>query len=199
MLGLKLKHVSKSGPRSVRSMDNHIWVWFRISEMLQFFIHLSSVTILYICPSCCLQMCRVLWHYIPICRPVCHDDVKMETFPTLFTGHLCGEFTGHRWIPRTGQWRGALMFSCAWINGWQNNREAGDLIRHRPHYDAPVMFIIPVPPCIYNANMYINLHWVPEPELRSGRNTTPNLQVSAPNPWPASNRMARMYQRHGSD
>ena len=23
------------------------------------------------------------------------------------TGHLCGEFTGHRWIPRTnGQWRG---------------------------------------------------------------------------------------------
>ena len=32
------------------------------------------------------------------------------------TGPLCGEFTGHRWIPLTkGQWRGALMFSliCA--------------------------------------------------------------------------------------
>ena len=40
------------------------------------------------------------------------------------TGHLCGEFTGHRWIPRghKGQWRGALVFSLisAWINGWVN-------------------------------------------------------------------------------
>ena len=28
------------------------------------------------------------------------------------TGHLCGEFTGHRWIPRSnGQWLGTLMFS----------------------------------------------------------------------------------------
>ena len=42
-----------------------------------------------------------------------------------------------------GQWRGALMFSliCGWINGWVNNREAGDLRRHRPHYDVIVMFI----------------------------------------------------------
>ena len=47
------------------------------------------------------------------------------------TGPLCGEFTGHK-----GQWRGALMFSliCAWINGWVNNCEAGDLRRHRAHY-----------------------------------------------------------------
>ena len=39
--------------------------------------------------------------------------------------------------PHKGQWRGSLMFSsiCAWINGWVNSREAGDLIRHRTHYD----------------------------------------------------------------
>ena len=58
------------------------------------------------------------------------------------TGHLCGEFTGPRWIPRTrGQWRGALKFSliCVWINGWVNNREAGDLRRHHGHYDAIIM------------------------------------------------------------
>ena len=45
------------------------------------------------------------------------------------TGHLCGEFTGPRWIPPTnGKWRGALMFSltCEWINVWVNNRGAGD-------------------------------------------------------------------------
>ena len=43
--------------------------------------------------------------------------------------------------PRKGQWRGALMFSliCVWINGWVNNREAGDLRRYRAHYDVTLM------------------------------------------------------------
>ena len=42
--------------------------------------------------------------------------------------------------PHKGQWRGALMFCFiyAWINGWVNNREAGDLRRHRAHYDGIV-------------------------------------------------------------
>ena len=42
-----------------------------------------------------------------------------------------------------GQRRGALMFSllCTWINGWVNNREAGDLRRLRTHYDVNVMNI----------------------------------------------------------
>ena len=33
------------------------------------------------------------------------------------------------------------MFSliCVWINGWVNNREAGDLRRYRTHYDVNVM------------------------------------------------------------
>ena len=44
--------------------------------------------------------------------------------------------------PPKGQWREALMFSliCAWINGWENIRKAGDLRRHRCHYDVTVMF-----------------------------------------------------------
>ena len=56
------------------------------------------------------------------------------------TGHLCGEFTGPRWIPQ-GQWRGAWMFSWiyVWINDWVNNREAGDLRRYRTHYDVIVI------------------------------------------------------------
>ena len=43
--------------------------------------------------------------------------------------------------PHKGQWRGALMFSliCVWINGWVNNRKAGDLRRYRAHYDVIVM------------------------------------------------------------
>ena len=40
-----------------------------------------------------------------------------------------------------GQWRGAFMFSliCAWINGWVNKGEAGDLRRYRAHYIIIVM------------------------------------------------------------
>ena len=35
------------------------------------------------------------------------------------------------------------MFSliCALINGWVNNREAGDLRRQRTHYDVIVMLL----------------------------------------------------------
>ena len=35
------------------------------------------------------------------------------------------------------------MFSliCVWINGWVNNREAGNLRRHRCHYDIIVMLL----------------------------------------------------------
>ena len=29
---------------------------------------------------------------------------------------------------------------CAWIIGWVNNREAGELRRHRDHYDVIVMY-----------------------------------------------------------
>ena len=36
-----------------------------------------------------------------------------------------------------------LMFSlvCTWINAWVNNREAGDLRRHRAHHDVIVMIM----------------------------------------------------------
>ena len=44
--------------------------------------------------------------------------------------------------PHKGQWGGALMFYlvCSWMNGWVNNRDAGDLRRHRAHYDVTVMW-----------------------------------------------------------
>ena len=37
-----------------------------------------------------------------------------------------------------GPWRGTL--ACAWIYSWANNREDGDLRRHRAHYDVNVMY-----------------------------------------------------------
>ena len=58
------------------------------------------------------------------------------------TGPLCREFTGHQRIPlKKATYAELLMFSliCDWINGWVNNRKAGDLRRHRAHYDVTVM------------------------------------------------------------
>ena len=57
-------------------------------------------------------------------------------------GPLCGEFTGHWWIPHTKARDAKLwcfFFICAWMNGSVNNREAGDLRRHCVHYDVTVM------------------------------------------------------------
>ena len=54
------------------------------------------------------------------------------------TGPLWGESTGH---PHKSQWSGALMFSLiyAWTSSWANSQDAGDLRRHRAHYDIIVI------------------------------------------------------------
>ena len=70
-----------------------------------------------------------------------HDDViKWKHFPRYWPFvrgiHRSPVNSLHK-----GQWRGALMFSliCVWINGWVNNREAGDLRRFRANYDVTIM------------------------------------------------------------
>ena len=57
------------------------------------------------------------------------------------TGPLCGIHQSPVNSLNKGQWRGALMFSliCAWLNGWVNNHEAGDLRCHCAYYDVTVM------------------------------------------------------------
>ena len=72
-----------------------------------------------------------------------HDDViKRKYFPRYWP-FVRGIHRSPVNSPHKGQWRGALMYSliCTWINGWVNNREAGDLRRHRAHYDVTVMAI----------------------------------------------------------
>ena len=67
-----------------------------------------------------------------------HDDViKWKLLPRYWP-FVRGIHRSPVNSPYKGQWRGALMFSliCAWLNGWANNREAGDLGRHRGHYDV---------------------------------------------------------------
>ena len=82
----------------------------------------------------------------PVCytaRPVFHDDViKWKHFPRYWP-FVRGIHRSPVNSPHKGQWRGALVFSliCVWINGWVNNREAGDLKRYRAHYDVIVMLV----------------------------------------------------------
>ena len=105
--------------------------------------------------SQCVQWARSLWQVYVIdykhgSRYVCfvvirdphfqddiHDDVINGTIFRV-TGPLCGEFTGHRWIPRTKSSGEELwcLFICAWTNV---DRESGDLRRHYTHYDVTVM------------------------------------------------------------
>ena len=70
-----------------------------------------------------------------------HDDViKWKHFPRNWP-FVRGNHRSPVNFPHKGQWREALMFSltCGWINIWVNNREAGDMRRHRVHYDIIVM------------------------------------------------------------
>ena len=70
-----------------------------------------------------------------------HDDViKWKHFPRYWP-FVRGIHRSLVNSPHKGQWRGGLMFSliCVWINGWVNNREAGDLRRYRAHYDVTIM------------------------------------------------------------
>ena len=84
------------------------------------------------------------------CWPTCHqgqwvnlshDDVmKWKDYPRYWPFvrviHRSQVDSPHR-----GQLRGTLMLSliCPWTNGWINNRDAGDLRRHRAHYNVAVI------------------------------------------------------------
>ena len=94
-------------------------------------------------PSPLHHLCQYITFEYHISNPALieHDDViQWKHFPRnwsfLWEIHGSPVNSLHK-----GQWRGALMFSliCAWINGWVNYREAGDLRRHRSHYNVTVM------------------------------------------------------------
>ena len=89
------------------------------------------------------------------------STVQLDTLTTAFSSTANGDFIkrkhflrywpflrgihgSHVKSPHKGQWRGALIFSliCARINGWVNNRKAGDLRRHQAHYDVTVMQMV---------------------------------------------------------
>ena len=69
----------------------------------------------------------------------CHEDViKWKHFPRYWP-FVRGI---HRWLAQSVVTRSIGVFLiCAWIYVWVNNAEAGDLRRHRTHYDVIVMWL----------------------------------------------------------
>ena len=125
------------------------------------FAQRGPILVLYDCIFIYNSMIHIRWdqHWL-------HDDViEWEHFPRYWP-FVRGIHQSVVNSPHKGQWCGASMFSliCAWINGWVNNHEAGDLRRHRAHYDVTVMlikhynwacdevFIIHTSPIIYRIN-----------------------------------------------
>ena len=66
-----------------------------------------------------------------------HDDVIKWKHFLRYWPFVRGIHRSRANSPHKGQWHGTLMFSliCVWINGWVNNREAGDLTRYYAQYD----------------------------------------------------------------
>ena len=87
-----------------------------------------------------------------------YTDVMTPSNGNIFrvTGPLWGESTGHRWVPLTKA-SAAELWCFIWStpekkkkkkNGRVNNREAGDLRRHRAHCDVIVTSIPLAGSCI---------------------------------------------------
>ena len=70
-----------------------------------------------------------------------HDDVIIWKHVPCYWHFVRGIHRSPVNSPHKGQWRVALMFSLiyAWTNTWGNNEDAGDLRRHRAHYDIIVI------------------------------------------------------------
>ena len=72
----------------------------------------------------------------------CHQMEAFSALLALCAGNspVTGEFPAQRPVTRSFD----FSLICAWINGWVNNHEAGDLRRHLSHYDVTVMRYIHV-------------------------------------------------------
>ena len=96
--------------------------------------HQSPVLLLFLCEQ--IQQRQVHSYHIGS-----HDDVINWKHFRCYWPFVRGIHRSPVNSPHKGQWCGALMFSliCIWINGWVNNREAGDLRRYHAHYEVAEM------------------------------------------------------------
>ena len=75
--------------------------------------------------------------YTARCIMMTSSNRTFSALLALFAGNspVTSEFPSQRPVTRSFD----FFFICARINGWANNRKAGDLGRHSAHYDVSVM------------------------------------------------------------
>ena len=123
------------------------WCWKPMSVLSALFDHWWSRGLLGPWGLCQIRVAHAPGTFSPPPR-VSVSDMHHGTYVLwCMTGSVTNDFLWSRWhvtgeLPAKCQWRGALMFSmiCAWINGWVNKREAGDLRCYRAHYDVTVIY-----------------------------------------------------------
>ena len=104
--------------------------------------HCNNVTFLIVLVTWTItRRLFILSHHV---KTTVHDNVIKWKYFTRYWPFVQGIHRSPVNSPYKAQWLGALMFSliCAWTNGWINNRGAGELRRHRAHYDVTVMVYV---------------------------------------------------------
>ena len=105
------------------------------------------------------QLYNVLFGGCHVTVCACHDDVIRWKYAPRCWPFVRGIHRSSVNSPHKGQWR-ALIFSliCVWINDWVNNRETGDLRRHRAHHDVTAIVRESIIMCTYYAQLWTDCH-----------------------------------------
>ena len=103
---------------------------FSWMKMLEFWLNFHCSLFLRVQLTIFQHWFRLWLGAMHACQAVHDDIIKWEHFPRYWP-FVRGIHQSPVNSPHKGHWRGALMFSLiwVWINGWVNNREAGDLRR----------------------------------------------------------------------
>ena len=147
---LALSTCAKTHTWIISQPSDGVWASDYFYSLNSIISHKYAYALVYsLCRGCVMNSCKFMiyvhsyssgqrrWYW----TGHMHDDViKWKHFPRYWP-LVWGIHRSPVNSPLKGEWRGALMFSliCAWINGWANNGEAGDLRHHRAHYDVTVM------------------------------------------------------------
>ena len=101
---------------------------YTVGALFVFVLHLSKISVKSKELSCTNKLMSTWWRH------------QLKHFPRYWP-FVRGIHRSPVNSPHIGQWRGALMFSliCTSINSGVNNGDAGDLRRHRAHYDVIIM------------------------------------------------------------
>ena len=113
-------------------LRNNLWIWQEEISISHYKSQYIPGNIHTVHTLLCFVM---VWHWL---IPPMMTSSKGNIF--CVTDPLWGEFTGHRWIPLTKASGAELWcFQATPEKTIDDNRDAGDLRRHRANYDVTVM------------------------------------------------------------